>query len=64
MYPTWLVVRDHVPVETTNDIENPATPDAELESDIEKAAEAPIVILPGEKGRFASAEAGVGRDTL
>ncbi|KAI3336060.1 MFS general substrate transporter [Ustulina deusta] len=64
VYPTWLVVRDHVPVETTNDIENPATPDAELESDIEKAAEAPIVILPGEKGRFASAEAGVGRDTV
>lgn len=63
MYPTWLVVRDHVPVEISK-AENPETPDTGLESDVEKAVDASTVVLPEEKGKLASLEAGVGKDTV
>ncbi|TGJ80376.1 hypothetical protein E0Z10_g8395 [Xylaria hypoxylon] len=63
VYPTWLVVRDHVPVEDRNK-ENSITPNGELESDVEKTANTSAIILPEEKGKFASAATNVGRDTL
>ncbi|KAI1300041.1 MFS general substrate transporter [Xylaria venustula] len=59
VFPTWLVVRDHVPVEIPTAIENLTTPDAELESDVEKTAGVSTVILPEEKAIIASAQAGI-----
>ncbi|KAI0394694.1 MFS general substrate transporter [Xylariaceae sp. FL0594] len=47
--PTWLVVRDHTPVETQK-VQESST---ELESDTEKSIEATTVILPEEKEKFA-----------
>lgn len=55
MYPTWLVVRDHVPVEEKN-TRSLDTPNAELESDVEKTADVSTIILPEEKEKFAAAQ--------
>ncbi|KAI1739558.1 MFS general substrate transporter [Xylaria scruposa] len=63
VFPTWLVVRDHVPVEVKR-VEDSVTPNTELDSDVEKTAEASAVILPHEKGKFVSAETNVGPTTM
>ncbi|KAI1147341.1 MFS general substrate transporter [Nemania diffusa] len=55
VYPTWLVVRDHVPVEEKN-TRSLDTPNAELESDVEKTADVSTIILPEEKEKFAAAQ--------
>ncbi|KAI0876806.1 MFS general substrate transporter [Hypoxylon argillaceum] len=55
VYPTWLVVRDHIPVEEKN-TGSLDTPNAELESDVEKTADVSTIILPEEKEKFAAAQ--------
>ncbi|KAI0478036.1 MFS general substrate transporter [Xylaria cf. heliscus] len=60
VYPTWLVVHNHVPVEVKS-TEDATTPNPELDSDVEKTAEASAVILPSEKEKFVQAETNVGR---
>ncbi|KAI8944414.1 MFS general substrate transporter [Xylaria longipes] len=62
-YPTWLVVRDHVPVEAKS-ANDTTIQNAELNSDVEKTAEASVVILPNEKEKFVSAETSVGRAAM
>lgn len=66
VYPTWIVVREHVPVEIKKSGEDyAATPDAGLESDVEKKAAADaIIISPEEKETFATAKTNGGKDAV
>ncbi|KAI1110882.1 MFS general substrate transporter [Nemania sp. NC0429] len=60
-FPTWLVVRDHIPIEEQNAAENATTRPADLESDIEKTAETSVVVLPSETEKLAAGQAVGGR---
>ncbi|KAI0201428.1 MFS general substrate transporter [Astrocystis sublimbata] len=66
VYPTWLVVRDHVPVEVKPaTAAEPATSNnSDLDSDVEKNHIAAVVVSPEEKEKFVAAETSVGRTAI
>ncbi|KAH9905893.1 MFS general substrate transporter [Xylariomycetidae sp. FL2044] len=60
-YPTWLVVREHVPVEEPSPALSTTEPDGTDSSQVEKGLAETQIIDAGDKEKFAIGKTGVGR---